>query len=298
MKSLAIVLNAHAGRAQALTRDEMIGRVRAAAPWAELSVFDAGDGVVEAAEAACASGADAVAIAGGDGTAAAVLDAGRRCGCPSVMVPLPLGTANMLPRRLYGDRDFETVLSELPDYRTVRLHAGEAVGRTFFVALMAGAPVRFGQAREAVRPGKGGRRLGEAAHRLRQGLASLTGSRLRLELDGSEQKLSRSSAVIIAPGGFAALRGQDPPPGPAMLEHLLVRHGDPADLAIKTASFITGLPNLAGAAIGSETPSTLSGPKHIHLMLDGEVLKADAPVTVRLIKDAAVFAAPAVEGQS
>lgn len=209
MKSLAVVLNSRAGRAQAVPREEMIARIRSAASWAELSFFDAGDGVVEAARAACSSGTDAVAVAGGDGTAAAVLDAARRSGCASIMVPLPLGTANMLPRRLYGDRDFESVLSELPAYETVTLHAGEAAGRTFYVALMAGAPVRFGQAREALRPAGSGRRLGEAAKRLRQGISSLAGSRLRLELDGAKQKLSRSGAVLVAPGGFAALRGED-----------------------------------------------------------------------------------------
>jgi hypothetical protein len=198
----------------------------------------------------------------------------------------------MLPRRLYGDRGFETVLRELPEYQSVTLHAGEAAGRTFYVALMAGAPVRFGQAREALRPGAKGRKLGEAARRLRQGVSSMSGSRLRLSLDGERRKVSRSGAVIIAPGGFEALRGAGDPPGPAVLEHLVVKPGDPGDLALKTASFLTGLLDPAEAAIASAGPATLSGPKHIHLMLDGEVCKVDGPVEIRLIKNAAVFAAP------
>ncbi|MCR9127882.1 MAG: hypothetical protein NXI12_00025 [Alphaproteobacteria bacterium] len=298
MKSLAVVLNSRAGRAQAVPRQEMVARIREAADWAEVSIFDAADGVVEAARAACSSGADAVAVAGGDGTAAAVLDAARRSGCASIMVPLPLGTANMLPRRLYGDRDFETVLSELPDYQSVTLHAGEAAGRTFYVALMAGAPVRFGQAREALRPADSGRKLGEAARRLRQGISSLAGSRLRLGLDGAKQKLPRSGAVLVAPGGFAALRGETPPPGRAVLEHLLVRPGDPADLALKAASFVTGLPDPGEAAIMSDKPATLSGPRQIHLMLDGEVFKSAGPIEIRLIKNAAAFAVPPAQDGS
>jgi diacylglycerol kinase family enzyme len=298
MKSLAVVLNSRAGRAQAVPREEMIARIREAADWAELSIFDTADGVVEAARAACSSGAEAVAVAGGDGTAASVLDAARRSRCASIMVPLPLGTANMLPRRLYGDRDFETVLSEVPDYQTVTLHAGEAAGRTFYVALMAGAPVRFGQAREALRPADSGRRLSEAAKRLSQGISSLAGSRLRLELDGAKQKLSRSGAVLVAPGGFAALRGEIAPPGPPVLEHLLVRPGDPADLALKAASFVSGLPDPGEAAIMSDKPATLSGPRQIHLMLDGEVFKPDGPIEIRLIKDAALFAAPPGQDRS
>jgi hypothetical protein len=298
MKSLAVVHNTRAGRAQAYSSDEMEDRIRAAAHWADLTFFDASDDVIAAAEAGCAEGADALVIAGGDGTAAAVLDTARRFDCASLMVPLPLGTANMLPRRLYGERDFETVLTELPDYRDVTLHAGEAGGRTFYVALMAGAPVRFGQAREALRPGEKGRNPGEAVRRLRQGLSSVAGSRLRLELGGAEQKLSRSGAVIVAPGGFSAIRGLVDPPGPAILEHLLVRPGDPADLALKAASFVTGLPDPAEAAIAVEDGSLLSGPQTIHLMLDGEVFKAESPIKIRLIEDAARFAAPTGEERS
>ena len=296
MKSLAVVLNARAGRVRALSADALLDRVKAAADWADISVFDAGEDIASAARAACASGADAVAIAGGDGTATSVLSAAREAGCGSLMVPLPLGTANMLPRRLYGDRGFDAVLAELPGYEPVSLHAGRAADHLFFVALMAGAPVRFGQAREAIRPGGSGRRLGEAMRRLRQGVSSMAGSRLKLTLEGAEQKVSRSGAVMAAPGGFSALRSEEAPPGRDMISYLVVRPSDPADLALKTASFITGLPDPGGAAIVSEQTAVLSGPKHIHLMLDGEVFKATSPVTISLIKNAAMFAAPVGEG--
>lgn len=293
MKTLALVMNSRAGRARALAGGQLLDAIMRAADWAELTVFDAADDVPGVARAACASGADAVVIAGGDGTAATVLDAARHSGCGSVMVPLPLGTANMLPRRLYGERGFEQVLRELPGYRTVSLHAGEAAGRIFFVALMAGAPVRFGQAREALRPDRKGRRFGEAVRRIRQGVSSMAGSRLRLQLEDGERRVARSGAVFISPGGLAAMRGFEAPPGPEILEHVMIRPGDPADLAIKTASFLTGRTNLAEATICSPGPASLSGPKRIHLMLDGEVVRSDTPVEIRLIENAARFAAPA-----
>lgn len=292
MKTLAVVLNARAGQARRMPRADLLDRIRAAAPWADVTIHDASGDIDAATRAACASGADFIAIAGGDGTASAVLDAARRVDCASIMIPLPLGTANMLPRRLYGERGFETVLAETPGYRQISLHAGQASGRVFYVALMAGSPVRFGQAREALRPDPKGRRLGEAARRLRQGVSSMSGSRLRLTLEGAEQKVSRSGAVIVTPGGFSALRGMEDPPGPAVLEHLVVRPADPADLALKTASFLTGLPDPAEAALVSKGPSTLSGPKYIHLMLDGEVCKVDGPVRIDLLENAARFAAP------
>ena len=295
MGTLAVVLNTRAGRARCLPRAALLDRIKTAASWAQVTVHDASQDIAAATRAACASGAEFIAIAGGDGTAGAVLDAARSADCGSVMIPLPLGTANMLPRRLYGERGFEAVLAETPGYRHVKLHAGQAAGHVFYVALMAGSPVRFGQAREAIRPDPKGRRLGEAAHRLRQGLSSMAGSRLRLTLEGAEQKVSRSGAVIVTPGGFAALRGLEEPPGPAVLEHLVVRPADPADLALKTASFLTGLPDPAEAAVVSEGPSTLSGPKQIHLMLDGEVRKVEGPVRISLLENAACFAAPKPE---
>ncbi|WP_417476676.1 diacylglycerol/lipid kinase family protein [Maricaulis sp.] len=293
MKTLAIILNPRAGSARAFGDGELRDAIAAAAGWAELEFFDASDDVPGAARAACASGADAVVTAGGDGTAAAVLDAARDSGCASLMVPLPLGTANMLPRRLYGDRDFRTVLTELPDYRAVTLHAGEVSGHTFYVALMAGMPVHFGQAREALRPDGAGRRLNLAFKRLRQGLASMARPHMRLKLDDGERRVSRSCALVVAPGGFSAVRGGADAPGPAVLEHLLMQHGDPADFALKTASFLAGLPTSDEAVLMSRQPATLSGPKRIELMLDGEVIKAATPIEICLVENAATFAAPA-----
>ena len=293
MKTLAIVLNPMAGSARAFGEDDLREATKAAASWAELEFFDASDDVPGAARAACASGADAVVTAGGDGTAAAVLDAAREAGCASLMVPLPLGTANMLPHRLYGDRDFQTVLAELPHYRAVTLHAGQASGRTFYVALMAGVPVHFGQAREALRPDGAGRRLSEAFRRLRQGLASMARAHMRLKLDDGEHRVSRSCALVVAPGGFAAVRGSADAAGPAVLEHLMMKPGDPADFAVKTASFLAGLSTPDDAVLLSRRPAILSGPKRIELMLDGEVFKAKTPVEISLIENAASFAAPA-----
>lgn len=81
MKTLAVVLNPSAGSARAFGEDDLREAIKAAASWAELEFFDASDDVPGAARAACASGADAVVTAGGDGTAAAVLDAARDAGC-------------------------------------------------------------------------------------------------------------------------------------------------------------------------------------------------------------------------
>jgi hypothetical protein len=90
------------------------------------------------------------------------------------------------------------------------------------------------------------------------------------------------------------VRGGEDPPGPAVLEHLLIRPGDPADMALKAASFFTGLSGPVEDVVVSRRPAVLSGPRHIQLMLDGEVFKTKTPVEIRLIENAARFAAPAV----
>ncbi|WP_291842178.1 diacylglycerol kinase family protein [Maricaulis sp.] len=64
----------------------------------------------QAVSAIIARKPDAIAIAGGNGTIRAVTEAAVRANCTLPLIPLPLGTANRLPRALYGDRDAMAIL--------------------------------------------------------------------------------------------------------------------------------------------------------------------------------------------
>ncbi len=289
MAKLALIINRDAGQMRSVDADAVIESAKQGGQ-RHVDVFDVAKDFQGAVQGGLTSGCDLLVIAGGDGTAVSVLQQARQAGVMAAMIPLPLGTANLLPRRLYGDRSFQTILSELEDYQSLTLPAGEVAGRYFFVAMMAGAPVRFGQAREAMRPNQKGRRPGLAAGRMWQGLRQMTQPRLRLCVNGTETRLTRRSAIITIPGGLKALRREaDIEQG---LEHRLMGEGDLAGLALQSASLLSVGPALDGISETSSDPARLEGPRWIRLLLDGELVRARGPVTLSYVEEGGRFAAP------
>ena len=293
LKTLSLVLNAHSGAARELGRDAVLDAVRGAADWAEVIVHDCSDSFADQVRAACAAPSDFIAVAGGDGTAAAVLNELVRTGCRTPVIPLPLGTANLLPKRLYGDRSIETILKEVPTYRVEPLHAGEADGRLFFCALLAGFPVRVGQAREALRPDGQGRQPVRALTRLRQALRAFMRTRMRLTLDDREMmKLRRANALMTIPGGAAAII-HGARPGEAVLEHVVTRTEDISDALGALTGFLGEMFNMGELyPLRSERCAVLDGPSSLPVMLDGEAMTLTTPIRITLKPDAALFAAP------
>jgi diacylglycerol kinase family enzyme len=108
--------------------------------------------LIEGLQEAVAAKPDLLIVIAGDGTANA---AAELCGPGGPMVaPLPGGTMNMLPRALYGDRDWRTALHDiLTDGRVRPVGGGEVDGRAFHVAAILGNPALWAPAREALRKG-------------------------------------------------------------------------------------------------------------------------------------------------
>lgn len=92
----------------------------------------------------------AVVSAGGDGTAAAVVNL-IPVGVP--MVILPLGTENLLAKYLGLSSDIQTVAGAVRDGRLLRLDAGLAGGRLFLVMLGCGFDAEVVQELHAAREG-------------------------------------------------------------------------------------------------------------------------------------------------
>jgi diacylglycerol kinase family enzyme len=138
---------------------------------------------------AVASGPDVLAVLAGDGTARA---AAELCGPEGpVLVPLPGGTMNMLPRAIYGERPWRQALAEALQQGVPRaVGGGEVDGRLFLVAAILGAPALWAPAREAVREGK----LRLAALRARRALSRAFTGRLRYSFD----ETARGKAEAVA----------------------------------------------------------------------------------------------------
>jgi diacylglycerol kinase family enzyme len=130
-------------------------------------------------EAALARRPDLLVVIAGDGTAnmAATL-----CGPDGPLLAcLPGGTLNILPRALYGNRDWKTALHAILEDGAVMPVAGGAVnGTPFHVAAILGNPALWAPAREAIREG----RLDEAWRRAVYAWRRAFRSRIHYSLDG------------------------------------------------------------------------------------------------------------------
>ncbi len=139
---------------------------------------------------------DALAIAGGDGTIRAVTAAAIQARCPLPLLPLPLGTANLLPRALYGDRDALSLLDEAGRFERHDLAAGDLNGNLFLIAAAIGFPTALARARESLRDEDRRQPLTGA---LRNAVASLGQSfrpRLQCRFDGQVAR-GRASGLYV-----------------------------------------------------------------------------------------------------
>ena len=95
---------------------------------------------------------DLLIVLGGDGT---IRGAAEQCSSTGpLLMPLPGGTMNMLPKALYGERPWREALRDTLNAPSVQpVHGGLVGERRFFIAALFGGPTRIAEAREALREG-------------------------------------------------------------------------------------------------------------------------------------------------
>ena len=127
---------------------------------------------------------DLLIVLAGDGTARAACELAGHQG--PLVAPLPGGTMNVLPKALYGTRDWKTALTHSLETGVVRdVSGGEIDGKMFFCGAMLGGPALWARAREAVRE----RSLTKAYFRARKAWSRTFGGHVHFSLDdGPPQK--------------------------------------------------------------------------------------------------------------
>jgi diacylglycerol kinase family enzyme len=271
---ISIVMNPRSGR---LSREgeTLIAELRNHASVCRVdSLVEDGE---DALKAALSSGADAIAIAGGDGTIRAVTAMAMRAGSARPLIPLPLGTANLLPRALYGERDALTILDEASRYQDHTLTGGELDGHLFLIAAAIGFPSTLARARESLREDRRDRPLAGA---VRNALASVGQAflpRLTCRFDDKPAP-GRASGLYVtletdplhpALAGAPAVGDADNPCFAAVLTRW--RHiGDLAAAPMDTMTR-TDDPKARTRPIGFEV-AEISSRKPLAAMIDGEPL--------------------------
>ncbi len=270
----AFVVNASSQALEGSEDEEELARLRALCPVPLLGAFKNAD-PCKAARAAIDHGADTLITLGGDGTAQAAAQAIYDAECGARLVALPMGTANLLPRRLYSTRTTDEILAGLCELQPATLPGGISGGDVFMVAAAAGFPTTFAQAREAMRDTDREDRLKTVLRRASAGFSEMFATRIRFAADGAEdEKLSRASGLMM----------------------WVPNDGDDFEFA---AVSIHTLGELAGAALGALSEEmrtddrllkrrarevTLTSKRSIPCMLDGEPRHCGRSVSFRFEK--------------
>jgi diacylglycerol kinase family enzyme len=167
---------------------------------AKTEIVRVGPAAIDQALEDAVARADLLIVLGGDGT---IRTAAEKCEeRDTVLLPLPGGTMNMLPKALYGARPWEEALAAtLADPEIREVSGGKAEGQRFFCVALLGAPSLWADAREALRAGH----LVEAAKRsvtaTRRSLTESIEYRLGESVSGSADAVS-----VICPEVAADMR--------------------------------------------------------------------------------------------
>ncbi len=132
---------------------------------------------------------DLLIVFGGDGTIRSAALASSMDG--PILLLLPGGTMNLLPKALYGEVSWEAALQATLRDPMVRTISGGTVGtERFFIAAILGAPALWTKAREALREGNLAEALDEGKHAL-EGMFS---SKIAYHFD----ELNEGTAEVVA----------------------------------------------------------------------------------------------------
>jgi diacylglycerol kinase family enzyme len=148
---IVAVLNTGSGSCDG-TSTEKIRCVFAEAGLAHAHVVSVDPAGLETALDSAVAKAQVLVVLGGDGT---IATAANKCGGQGpLLIPLPGGTMNMLPKALYGNLSWQEALAATLAKPTLQpVSGGEIDGHRFYCAAILGAPSLWADAREAVREG-------------------------------------------------------------------------------------------------------------------------------------------------
>lgn len=187
---VAALLNTSSGSCDASSRAALLAILEEAGI-EPTTVWDvAGHEVDQALDAATKAAVDVLIVLGGDGT---IRSAAQRCDqAGPLLVPLPGGTMNMLPKALYGARSWRQALADTLKAPVVQpVHGGQVGAHRFFVAGVFGSASLLAEARESIREGDLVGALGQGVAAMKQAL----GHELGYRFEG--QTASKAEAVVV-----------------------------------------------------------------------------------------------------
>lgn len=223
---------------------------------------------------------DLFVVWGGDGTLRTAMSTVGQA-TPNLLL-LPGGTMNLLTRTIHGDKPWDKILTstlEAPKRR--KLPGGKANNELFFCAMLAGAPARFAEAREAIRRGE----LVKAAVEARAALDVLQNLQLAARYsDGYSfggASLPTTSIIGVLVGSLAKDADME-----------IAALADPTAtgaLNVVWTSFVADWRSAPGVTIvpASSLVIECEEGEEIPIIIDGEAMQAGSRVRVDFVEEAA-----------
>lgn len=245
---------------------------------ADVIEIDRSDGETQL-KGLAASNPDLFVVWGGDGTLRSALHAAGHA-TPNLLL-LPGGTMNLLTRSIHGEKAWDQVLKDvLHSPKRISIPAGKVNNDFFYCAMLAGAPARFAEAREALRRGE----LVKAATEARAALETLGNLHLDAHYrDGysfEHGRLPTTSIIGVLVGPMARESEME-----------IAALADPTAagaLNVVWSSFVSDWRSAPGVTIVPARSLVIeSGDGDIPVIVDGEAVEAGPKVQVSYVKEAA-----------
>ncbi len=293
-KQISIILNPNAGTAankEAI--DEAFGRY----PDVQHRLYNyEGSGDLEtAAERALEEGADIIVAAGGDGTMNAVAGIAAHSGVPLGL--LPMGTLNHLAKDLGVPLDINNAVSVICEGKTEKIDIGEVNGLYFVNNISLGFYPKAVRIRERLKNYI--TKWPALAVAVLTVLFSLPYFRIRLEWQGGAKKI-KAPLVFIGNNAYELSSEH-------FGQRLALNRGSLWIAISKTRDVIENMKTVWAALRGSTAPSdkmetmeltefTLRSRRHsFHIGMDGELVKVNNPLKVKIHPAALQVRTPAIQ---
>ena len=277
-RQLALVVNTSSGRfvrggadslAEAVTRHAAIKTV-----WSLDEISP------DRLATACQDGIFGLAIAGGDGTIRSVAQMAQASKADCPLLPLPFGTANLLVKRLYGDREPLDLLDMAAGADSRDFRPGLLNGSLFLVAAALGFPSTIARAREKLREFEGAPPLPSFSKRVAASVrqAFSPGIHYRTDLTGRSRK--RASGIYVDLSDMDA----------ETMRFIAVKWREMGDVARLGWALLSD-PERLPAGLVSQVDA--SSRKPLAAMIDGEPVFTESTVEIRRAEHPIQFLSPA-----
>lgn len=226
---------------------------------------------------------DVLIVLGGDGTirSAAMVCASDR----PLLIPLPGGTMNMLPKALYGEGSWQDALRDtLRNPKAKEVSAGKVCGEEFYIAAIIGTPARFARARELWREGS----YAAAAKSALRIISSVFTEQVTYQFGGEEPGRARS-VVALCPLTSKRLHEAEQVLEAATID---VAHMGEV-LALTTAAALGDWRDDSNVSIHHTRRFQVRARSAIPVILDGESLPCGKSLEVEFIPHALTALVPA-----